>query len=187
MEVIKMNKKIILIGIGIAMLMLNGCMEGVSQPFDQTLKTPPVEQKPAQSSANRFQGTNPEGSTAAESAIELSKKYAAIVEEAGKLKLENQNLQAENTQLAQTVTALQTELNQAKKELSQANDMLIDMRVELNNWKADVIGFREEIRKADKVQLETLIKILKVLGGEVQDDLASELQSQTNQSNNPSQ
>jgi hypothetical protein len=40
------------------------------------------------------------------------------------------------------------------------------MLIELNNWKTDVIGFREEIRAADRAQLEALLKILKVLGGE---------------------
>ncbi len=177
-----MKKQVILIGICLAVLILSGCMEGVTQPFDQALKTPQVEQKPDPAAVKRFQETDPDSPTVAESAIELSKKYAALTEQAGQLKLDNQNLRTENKQLTHTVTALQTELNQAKKELAEANDLLIEMRIELNNWKADILGFREEIRKADKVQLETLIRILKVLGGEVKDDLKSELQSQTDQS-----
>jgi hypothetical protein len=41
------------------------------------------------------------------------------------------------------------------------------MRIELNNWKTSILGFRDEMRQADIAQLETLLKILKILGGEV--------------------
>ena len=37
----------------------------------------------------------------------------------------------------------------------------------MNNWKTDILGFRDEIRDAETAQLEALLKILKVLGGEV--------------------
>jgi len=37
----------------------------------------------------------------------------------------------------------------------------------LNNWKTDILGFRDEMRDAETAQLEALLKILKVLGGEV--------------------
>ncbi len=36
----------------------------------------------------------------------------------------------------------------------------------LNNWKNDVLGFREEMRSAQTAQLQALMKILKALGGE---------------------
>ena len=180
-----MNTKLIVIGICLALLMLSGCMEGVAQPFEQALTAPQIEHKPDAEAMKRFQDTNQQNPTAVESAIELSKKYAALTEEAGQLKLENQTLRTENKELAKTVSALQAELNQANKELTQANDMLIEMRVELNNWKMDVLGFRDEMRKAEKVQLETLVKILKVLGGEVKDNPAAELQSQTAPSTAP--
>ena len=41
------------------------------------------------------------------------------------------------------------------------------MRIELNNWKTDVLGFREEMRDAEIEQLRALLKILEILGGEV--------------------
>ena len=41
------------------------------------------------------------------------------------------------------------------------------MRVELNNWKTNVLGFREEMRQADTEQLKALLKVLTILGGEV--------------------
>jgi predicted nucleic acid-binding Zn-ribbon protein len=83
------------------------------------------------------------------------------------LRQENQKLIAENRRFRDRIAVLEPELRQAKKELDEANDFLIEMRIELNNWKADILGFRDEIRNADKAQLEALLRILEVLGGEV--------------------
>ena len=43
---------------------------------------------------------------------------------------------------------------------------------ELTNWKTNVLGFREEIRSAEQAQLDALHRVLKLLGGELdeQDD-----------------
>ena len=132
-------------------------------------------------SVKRFQETDSEGPTAIESAIELSKKYAALSDEMTKLKMEKQHLENQKDQLDERFTALQEELIQTKKELTEANDLLVEMRIELNNWKSDILGFRDEMRQADKVQLEALAKILKVLGGEVDDtaEAVSQPQEQT--------
>lgn len=172
------QKIILFTGLPIILLWA-GCMEP-GQSFNTMLKPADTEQKPNPSAANRFQNAAPGGPTAVESAIELSKKYAALSEEMGKLKVEKQDLVTENSRLTQAVSALETELNQAKKELSEANDLLIEMRIELNNWKADVLGFRDEMRKADQAQLETLLKILNALGGEVSTEQALESASQEN-------
>ena len=115
----------------------------------------------------RFQDAAPKDQTAVDSAIELSHKYAKLSEEMTELRGKNQDLITENRQLKEQLAILEPEFEQAKKELNEANDLLIDMTTELNNWKADILGFRDEIRDADKAQLEALLKILKVLGGEV--------------------
>jgi hypothetical protein len=62
---------------------------------------------------------------------------------------------------------LQKQLQQTQKELNEANEIMISMRAELNKWKQDVLGFRDEMRSAEKAQLEALLKIMKVLGGDV--------------------
>ncbi len=161
------SKTIFLVSLFVGACLLSGCMDG-NQPFDAALK-PSTEtgQRTSQVTAKQFQDTSSDGPTAVESAIELSKKYAALSEETTAMKLENQSLTAKNRQLVQQTAVMEQELAQAKKELSEANDLLIEMRIELNNWKADVLGFREEMRETSKVQLETLMKILKVLGGDV--------------------
>jgi chromosome segregation ATPase len=80
---------------------------------------------------------------------------------------QNEEYAAKNRQLNEQVVSLETQLRQAQKELAEANGLLIDMRVELNNWKNDILGFRDEMRQAETAQLETLLRILKVLGGQV--------------------
>ncbi len=116
--------------------------------------------------AKRFQESAPQNPTAIESAIELSKRYATLSEEAVVLRQKNQNLLNENQQLKNQFDNYSAQLRQTQKELTEANDLLIDMRIELNNWKNDILGFRGEIRQADTEQLRALIKILEILGGE---------------------
>ena len=117
--------------------------------------------------AKRFRESTPQNPTAVESAIELSQKYATLSEEAARLRHENEGIVARNKQLEVQVVALDSQLLQTRKELAEANDLLIEMRIELNNWKTDILGFRDEMRDAETAQLQTLFRILKVLGGQV--------------------
>jgi chromosome segregation ATPase len=127
--------------------------------FDQTRDRDLLER--------RFKEPDPQEVTAVEPAIELSKRYAELSDETAELKLKNQDLTAENHQLKVQVDALEAELLKTQEELAQANSLLREMVIELNNWKTNVIGFRDEMRGAEKAQLEALLKILEVLGGEV--------------------
>jgi hypothetical protein len=61
---------------------------------------------------------------------------------------------------------MKMELEQTRKELQQSNALLQDAHIELSKWKADVLGFREEIRQAQTAQLLALSKILRILGAE---------------------
>lgn len=129
-------------------------------------------QPPSDSVAKRFQdpiSTNP---TAVDSAMELSQKYAKLSAEAAVLHQENQELISKNLQLKDQNTTLKAQLQQTQKELTEANNLMIEMRIELNNWKTDIIGFRDEMREADSTQLQALLRILKILGGEVKTESA---------------
>ena len=117
--------------------------------------------------ARRFEEPVQQGRTAVESAIELSQKYAMLSEEAVALRAKHQGLIAQNSQLKDKTAELEAKLDQAQKELTEANDLLIEMRIELNSWKTNILGFREEMREAEKAELKALLDILKVLGGEV--------------------
>ncbi len=145
-----------------------GCT-AIGVPFDGNPKPAVPAQKNDAAALKRFQDADAESTTAVDTAIDLSKKYAALAEENAKLQSEKQSLLAENNQLNQRIAVMEPKTAAAEKELAEANDLLVEMRIELNNWKADVLGFRDEMRQADKAQLETLIKILKILGGEVKE------------------
>lgn len=128
--------------------------------------TPPSRM--ADDGARRFQDTPLEGRTAVESAIELSEKYARLSDQTVSLREENQRLKTENDGLRQQVASLETRLKQTQKELAEANDLLIEMLTELNNWKNNILGFRGEMRQAAQAQLEALLKVLEILGGEAE-------------------
>jgi chromosome segregation ATPase len=118
--------------------------------------------------AKRFQESSSQGRTAVESAIELSEKYARLSEETSQLREKNKDLINENAMLKKQATSLEAELKQTQKELTEANDLLIEMLTELNNWKNSILGFRNEMREAEKAQLEALLKVLEILGGEIE-------------------
>ncbi len=117
--------------------------------------------------AKRYSDYSPETQSAVESAVELSKKHAQLAEQLSDARQQIQTLTERNQQLV-TISADSTaKLEQTQKELNEANWMLQEMVVELNNWKTQVTGFQQEMRQADKAQIEALIKILTLLGGEI--------------------
>lgn len=118
----------------------------------------------------RFNETSSDTPTVVESAMDLSKKYAVLTDQTVTIKQDNHQLAAENRSLKERVTFLEAELKQARKELAEANGLIVDTRVELNNWKNNILGFRDEIRQADSEQIKALLEILKILGGEIKPD-----------------
>jgi small-conductance mechanosensitive channel len=146
-------------------LLMSGCSTS-QMPLGIILPQNPTKQKSPDetAAAKRFHKQSPQqGSTTVESAIELSKKYAILSEKMAVLEKKNHDLLTENRRL----TTLEPQLQQTQKELTEANDLLVEMHIELNNWKVNVLGFRDEMRDAEKAQLEALLKVLNILGGEV--------------------
>ncbi len=138
-------------------LTISGCTSAPSQPE-------PAGAGSGEATAQRFQDTPLEGRTPVQSAIELSEKYARLSDQNAAMRQENQRLTADNESLRQQVASLETRLKQAQKELGEANDLLIEMLTELNNWKSNILGFRGEMRQAAQAQLEALLKVLEILG-----------------------
>jgi outer membrane murein-binding lipoprotein Lpp len=158
--------------------LFSGCSP-TQKPADLAVEPVPIEAQRNDSIAMRFQESGSESPTVVESAMKLSGQYARLSREATELRQQNQELAAKNQQLNDRVSSLDAQLQQAHKELAEANGLLIDMRVELNNWKADILGFRNEMRNAETAQLETLLRILKVLGGQVTTESARAKDSST--------
>jgi len=159
-----MQKYSFLIVTAFCVLALSGCLELQRKKPVPAAQNVALTKKQTPGSEN-FSNQIPDRPTAIESAIELSKKYAELTEDLAKMQEEKKQLAAKNESLQQQIAKCKNELIQTQKELAEANELLVDMRVDLNNWKSDILGFREEMRKADKAQLETLLKILTILGG----------------------
>ncbi|HNT55546.1 MAG TPA: hypothetical protein PKG95_12575 [Anaerolineaceae bacterium] len=124
----------------------------VADPTDPTL-------------ARRF--TEPdEKPGAVDSALLWSQKYQELSETTERLRQENTRLAEENRTLQQKLATAQLELERTQGELADANRFLQDMHGELTRWKADVLGFREEMRTAQVSQVQALSKILQILGAE---------------------
>jgi len=160
------NKGTILLLTLIPIFLVSNCVS-VQEPPKYVGRPASIENQQNSSVANRFQEAAMHKPTVVESAMELSQQYAKLSEEAATLRQQNQDLTFSNEQLKEQVVALEAQLKQAQKELTEANDILIAMRIELNSWKMDILGFRDEIRDAETAQLEALLKILQALGGEI--------------------
>jgi hypothetical protein len=106
---------------------------------------------------------------ATDSALAWSQKYEEVLKQQQQQAEKNQALLTENSDLKQTIDKLQGEVAKTKKDLDEANVFLQDMHRELIQWKADVLGYRDEMRQAQTAQMEALIRILKVLGAETAD------------------
>lgn len=144
-----------------ATLTVGGCTSGPTRP-----QTAGAES--GEAPAQRFQDTPLEGRTPVQSALELSEKYARLSDQNAALRQENQRLGTDNENLRQQVASLEAKLQQTQKELGEANNLLIEMLTELNNWKSNILGFRGEMRQAAQAQLEALLKVLEILGGQTE-------------------
>lgn len=160
------DKIISLVFLLVPIFLLSGC-SSTQKSAELTAESFPIERQQNDSIAKRFQEPASESPTVVESAMKLSGQYARLTQEAAELRQQNEEVIAKNRQINEKIVSLEGQLQQAQKELAEANGLLIDMRVELNNWKADILGFRDEMRNAETAQLETLLRILKVLGGQV--------------------
>ncbi len=190
MEKMKMKAKktILYPTLSVLIFLVAGC-SALEGPIEVVLEPRPVEQPYNAPATNRFQQTSLKGSTAIEGAIELAKEHARLTKEMAAMRQKNQNIIVENTTLKNHLAESESQLQQTQKELTQANELLREMVIELNNWKVSVLGFQNEIRQTDKAQMEALLKILNVLGGEVktqstQNQNAPSAEASTNDLNN---
>ena len=183
------GKKIIFLVVStILTFFLTGCL--TPQEYAENIVLSDALEKSApvgdEKVAARFQEPAPRSSTAVGPTIELTEKYTELSKEAAELRQKNQNLITENNQIKGQLADYDVNLKQTQKELAEANNLLIDMRVELNNWKNDILGFREELRQADVEQLRALIGILEILGGEFKTEQAKSEENSPNANNTES-
>jgi hypothetical protein len=126
--------------------------------------------------AVKSEGPDGKNATAVESAIAWSDKYSKVSEDLVKTQQEKHDLEDKNQKLVAQLTKLQNDQDASQKELAEANQLLLEMRQDLDKWKASVIGFRDEMRSANKAQLEATRKVIILLGGEIPPSAAATTQ-----------
>ncbi len=176
----KVTRKIVLFLIPLLLISLLSACSFPEGPVKVILPTDSAQIQQSSSVEKRFQQSAAQTPTVVESAMELSEKYAELSEQMAAQRQKNQDIVAENRRLEDRLIVLEEQLQQTQKELTEANDLLIEMRIGLNNWKVDILGFRDEMRDADTAQLKALLEILKVLGGEVKAESAQDKQEGSN-------
>ena len=138
----------------------------VKETVSVSPQPPMVVRQDAADLQNRFADNPAEKRDAVQDAVMWSEKYRQLSETTESLWEKNAFLAESNTHLKQQVDTLQAQLDQARKELDEANSFLQKMHLELNQWKTDVLGFREEMRRSQTAQMTALAKILRILGAE---------------------
>lgn len=110
-------------------------------------------------------GTDQSADSTVDRALMWSEKYAEAVDRLSRMQESYRQLEGENRKLTAQVAKLQADLAQSDRELTDANALLVEMRTELARWKESVLGYRSEMRDAQKAQLEALSKVIMLLGG----------------------
>jgi chromosome segregation ATPase len=176
--------KIIIVLFIPATMLLAGC-KLIEEPIAIDVSPQPqpvlVADHSDESIERRFTDPEDEATDVVQSALMWSQKYEDLSAKAEKLREQNNARFLENTDLKHKLSELQAELDRTKAELGEANAFLQEMQLELTKWKADVLGFRDEMRNAQAAQLEALTKVLRILGAEPVEPSETETQPQTEQ------
>jgi hypothetical protein len=160
---------------------MNLMTHGAVAPPPAPVAAAPARAEPKVIDDNGYLGKSPvKGDTrdgqpqsAVESALAWSQRYQKVADDLAKAQEENRDLLEKNHKLQLEGGKLQSDLTAAQKELCEANQLLIEMRQDLDKWKTSVCGFQEEIRAANKAQLEGTRKVIVLLGGEVSPSAAT--------------
>jgi hypothetical protein len=105
--------------------------------------------------------------SAVETALVWAQKHADVSAKLAAAERENRGLAERNQSLQQQLDSAKQQLAAAQRELNEANAMMKDLDARLSKWQESVLGYRQEMREAQKAQMEALGKVIKLLGGEV--------------------
>lgn len=170
-----------LIVLVVGLACLAGCQSTVSSEKTATTAAPgEVESAQSQPAAAPAQTQAPPApaapapapvrKTAIEQAIQWSQLYADALQKLAGRESVIADLRKEKAQVEGERDALSRRVKQAEAELADANDLLVKMDANLEEWRKSVLGFREEMRISEAAQMEALQKILSLLGAEVTED-----------------
>ena len=142
------NIKKTLLVLSLVIIVLSGCNinvpeEMVPDPFMASNKNANSSDPVATDSAKRFTSNTTDDSSY-QDARDWAEKYKELKAKNTQLEKYNAELAADNKRLVKRFDAMKVSLEMTEKELSDANEMLIVQNKDLVNWKANVLGFREE-------------------------------------------
>lgn len=165
--------KAALLALTLIAIILSGCnvnipKEIIPDSFEEKFLEADTPNPVPNDSRKRFTSSAPEDSNF-ENIRGWAEKYKDIKDQNVQLRKRNDELVVDNKRLMDRFESMNSNLELTEKELTDANEMLIEMRKELDNWKMNVLGFREESNYVHKEQLKALVKILKLLGAEFDD------------------
>jgi len=100
-------------------------------------------------------------------AIVWMERYTKEQEKAGRLEKEKQALKQEKERLSGKLAKLAGDMNQAEREINDANDAMLRLKKNLELWKGNVLGYRDEARQRHGQVMGRLAGIEKLLGAEV--------------------
>ena len=104
--------------------------------------------------------------SAVETALAWAQKHMEVSAKLTASEKENRALAEKNQALQQQLDSSKGLLTAAQRELNEANTMLKDLETRLAKWQENVLGYRQEMRDAQKAQMEGLARVIKLLGGE---------------------
>lgn len=108
-----------------------------------------------------------QGETAVDTALAWAQKHAEVSAKLAASERENRQLSEKNQVLQLQLDQTKGQLAAAQKELGEANGMMKELEARLAKWQENVLGYRQEMREAQKAQMEALTRVIKLLGGEV--------------------
>lgn len=155
--------------VSVAAATLGGCL-GFNEPGMETSNaaapTPAPQTGDSEYLSKAAVQNDKNSQNAVESAMVWSEKYSEAVNRLTALQDECAKLKDQMQKQELELVELRAQMKQQERELSDANTELIAARQDITKWKKDVLGFREEMRKAQQLELESIAKILKLLGAE---------------------
>jgi septal ring factor EnvC (AmiA/AmiB activator) len=98
-------------------------------------------------------------------------KYAKAAKELIAERDRRHELEQENKTLQAQIAQLKKEMGKYQQELQDANAMMVSMKKDLEQWRTNVLGFRQEMMASQAAILESQRKILIFLGAEEVGDL----------------
>jgi len=91
----------------------------------------------------------------------LDRTLAMLTKERARTQMQRRNLAG----LAEEATRLEETIARRRAALQAKETQIADLRAAVARWKRDVATYREEMRRAEEIEIETLIEVLSLLKG----------------------